>query len=74
MVLKLLIMGEASSRLQEATRVRAPEVPWRDIIGMRNVLIHEYDVVDVDIVWKALTEDLPRLRESIEHLLDRGTD
>jgi uncharacterized protein with HEPN domain len=49
-VLKLMHEGEAASGLDESTRRRAPEVPWSEIIGMRNILIHEYDSVDIDII------------------------
>lgn len=51
LVLKLMHVGEAASGLEATTRARAPEVPWSEIIGMRNILVHEYDSVDTDIVW-----------------------
>jgi len=47
-------------------RKRAPEVPWPEIISLRNRLIHGYDAVDLDIVWRVLDSDLPTLVEALE--------
>lgn len=75
-VLKLMHIGEAASGLDESIRERAPEVPWSEIIGMRNILVHEYDAVDIDIVWEAIQSDLPSLKQEIgtllQHLQDRS--
>lgn len=68
-VLKLMHVGEAASGLGESTRARAPEVPWSEIVGMRNILVHEYDSVDVDIVWEVVENDLPELERRIRALL-----
>lgn len=48
----------------------APEIPWTKIIGMRNVLVHDYFDIDTDIVWDAATRDVPQLRPELERLLD----
>jgi uncharacterized protein with HEPN domain len=45
------IVGEAANRVSKATQAEFPEIPWQPIIGMRNRLIHGYDVIDVDVVW-----------------------
>ena len=64
----LEITGEAANRVSEKTRQENPTIPWAQVIGMRNRLIHGYDVVDEDILWKTITEDLPSLIESLERL------
>lgn len=73
-VLKLMHVGEAASGLEESVRARAPEVPWSDIIGMRNILVHEYDSVDIDIVWEVVQSDLPSLKRDIQELLRQLRD
>jgi uncharacterized protein with HEPN domain len=59
------IIGEASSRVSQTMRDRFPEVPWPEIIGMRNWIVHRYDRIDYDVLWKTTTEDLPDLIEKI---------
>ncbi len=55
----LEIVGEAAKRIPEPVRARYPAVPWRLMAGMRDRLIHGYNTVDIDVLWKTLTEDLP---------------
>ena len=57
----LEIIGEAASRVSTQTRTANPAVPWPEIIGMRNRLIHGYDVVDLDILWQTVGSDIPDL-------------
>jgi uncharacterized protein with HEPN domain len=66
------IIGEAASQLSEETRVRAPDVPWRAIIGMRNRIIHAYWDIDVEILWKTATEAVPRLVPPLRALAGEG--
>ena len=66
------IIGEAASHIPDDVRMVAPDVPWGQMIGMRNRLIHEYFSVDHEIVWRRVHNDLPRLITSIRHLLDDG--
>lgn len=68
--LKLLIIGEAASNLDSEVREAAPEVPWREIVGMRNVLVHDYDSVDLEIVWDVVENELPDLASRLERLLE----
>ncbi len=59
----LEITGEAANRVAEGERIRIPEVPWPQIVSLRNRLIHGYDEVDFDILWQIVTHDLPQLIE-----------
>ena len=58
---KLEIIGEAAGRLSPVARDQFPEIPWNLLTGMRNILIHDYDDVDLDIVWDTVQRDLPPL-------------
>jgi uncharacterized protein with HEPN domain len=60
------IMGEAASKVTGQCRASLPQIPWADITGMRNRLIHAYFDIDLDILWKTLTEDIPPLLEGLE--------
>jgi uncharacterized protein with HEPN domain len=66
----LEIVGEAAARLSPATRDRYPQVPWPDIIGLRNRLIHGYDIVDFDILWQIVHDDLERLTSQLREAID----
>lgn len=65
----LQILGEAASRLEPSFRDRFPELPWSKIIGMRNVLVHQYFGIDTDIVWSIVERDLPRLQTQVQRVL-----
>jgi uncharacterized protein with HEPN domain len=57
----LEIVGEAASRVSQNTRREFFDIPWAQIISLRNRLIHGYDAVDMDVLWEILTDDLPPL-------------
>jgi uncharacterized protein with HEPN domain len=67
----LEIVGEAAARLSPETRDRHPSIPWPDIIGLRNRLIHGYDIVDFDILWDIVNDDLPPLIAQIREIVSR---
>lgn len=62
------IIGEAATRVSKEGRAKYPAIPWDDIVGMRNKLIHGYDTVDLDILWDTVTDDLPRLIEELQKI------
>lgn len=61
----LSVIGEAAKRTPEDVRDRYPEVPWTQIIGMRNRLAHEYDGLDMDAVWLTATADIPAILQAL---------
>lgn len=63
------IIGEAAKRLDDVYRDNHPEIPWRAIAGLRDVLIHQYEEVDITKVWAIVEKDLPGLKQSIADLL-----
>ncbi len=65
----LQIIGEAAGRISEITRVRKPDLPWPQIVAMRNILVHEYFGIDLEEIWSTVERELPRLRRDIEQLL-----
>jgi uncharacterized protein with HEPN domain len=66
----LEVLGEATKRVPARLRERAPEVEWRKMAGMRDMIAHVYFQVDLDIVWDVLVTKLGPLAESVERLLD----
>lgn len=68
---QLMVMGEAVKRLSAEFRARHSEVPWMLIAGMRDKLIHGYDIVDLEQVWQTAVGDVPELLSLIEPLLPR---
>lgn len=65
----LEIIGEAASRLPAPDRGRYPAIPWSDVVGLRNRLIHAYDQVNFDILWAIVQQDLPPLVAELERIL-----
>ena len=66
---QIIIIGEAVKRLSPGIRKRHSEIPWTQITGMRDVVIHGYDIVDWDETWDTATKDVPELLAKIEPLL-----
>ena len=65
------IIGEAAARVSDAMQHKYPQIPWAQIVGMRNRLVHAYFEIDLDQVWQAVTEDLPPLVAALEAILKK---
>ncbi len=63
------IIGEATKNLTETVKDRHPEIPWKDIAGMRDKLIHQYFGVDLEAVWETVVHDLPAFKDVISSIL-----
>lgn len=66
----LEVIGEASTNLPSEIRNDNPHIPWRRMIGLRNIVIHEYFGVDLNIIWRVSTIDIPETKPMIEELLE----
>ena len=65
------ILGEAAARISDEFQERHPDIPWFKIVGMRNILVHDYFNIDIDAVWSVVENDLPLLYNQIGRLLRR---
>ncbi len=67
----LQTLAESSQRLSEEIRATEPQIPWRELSGFRNVIVHNYLGVDLGAVWLVVEQDLPRVSEAVDRM--RGT-
>ena len=70
----LEIIGEASRNIPDDIRERYSEIPWKEMMGLRNIVIHGYFSVDLDIIWEIITEDIPPTRTKIEKMFRELSD
>jgi uncharacterized protein with HEPN domain len=66
---KLEVIGQAVKNLSEESKSRRPQIPWKQIAGMRDKVIHDYFGVNLDIVWAVVEKDLPQLERAVRDLL-----
>ena len=69
LVYRLQVIGEAASKLSREERAKHMAIPWRAIIGMRHVVVHDYFRVDVDVVWETVTSGIPTLVAQLESIV-----
>ena len=65
------IIGEASNQISDDTKSNFSIVEWSQIVGMRNIFVHEYFGVDSNLVWEIIKKDIPDLKEKIKEILDK---
>jgi len=64
----LELVGEASKKLSEDFKKRHSDIPWKKIVGLRNIVIHAYSNVDLDIIWDIITKNIPETKEKIRKI------
>jgi len=68
------VIGEAAGKVTPHVREAHPGIPWQDIVGTRHHLIHGYDRVDLDVLWRIITNDLPLLIDQLQSMIDQQGD
>lgn len=71
LIRRLEIMGEAVKYLPDDLKKKFPEVAWKNIAGMRDILIHEYFGVDLSLTWRVLESEIPKLKKQIQSILKK---
>lgn len=66
------VIGEAANGISPEFQNQHLEIPWKDIIGMRHLLVHQYFGIDLDEIWNTAKQDLPKLQQEISRILKRG--
>ncbi|MDJ1175612.1 HepT-like ribonuclease domain-containing protein [Roseofilum capinflatum] len=66
---QITIIGEATKRLSQEVRQKYPQIPWREMAGMRDVIVHEYDRLDFEIIWDIVANRLTDLLTMLENLI-----
>lgn len=67
---RIEVLGEAAKRVSAETRDNHPEVPWKNIAGMRDRVIHGYDSIDLNVVWDTIQKDIPKIEAPLRDLVD----
>ena len=67
-ILRLQVIGEATKYIPAAHRNRFPDIEWQDIVALRNFIVHEYNDIDAEIIWKVVRNKLPEYRRTIQKL------
>ena len=70
LVFNLLVIGEAAGQLPKDLRSNYPDVPWRQIVGLRNVIAHQYSQIDLEIVWDLVENELAPLEKTVKTMLN----
>jgi uncharacterized protein with HEPN domain len=68
---RLEIIGEAATKIPKDVKERYDNVPWKKIIATRNIIIHQYSDVDVNLIWEIIHKNLPETKEDLEYMLGK---
>lgn len=71
---QVIVMGEATKRLSSDFRAQHPEIPWKDIAGMRDILAHQYDRVNLNTLWDIIQRDIPELLSLIQPIFEQSQE
>ena len=63
------VIGEAGNKIPSEIKKSLPEIPWKDIVSLRNKLIHDYFDIDINVIWETVTNDIPILKKQINKVL-----
>jgi uncharacterized protein with HEPN domain len=66
---RIEIIGEAVKSISRDTRNKFPHIPWREIAGMRDIVVHEYFGVSIDMIWRVAINEIPELKKDIEQII-----
>ena len=66
---KLQVIGQAVKNLSDTSKAQYPAIPWKQVAGLRDKVIHDYFGINLEIVWAVVEKDLPTLRRAVDHLL-----
>lgn len=69
MVYHLQIIGEAANKTSEETKRRTAKIPWDQIVGLRNIIVHEYFGIDLEEIWNTIQFDIPKLKVEIDKII-----
>jgi len=65
---QLEVIGEATKNIPDSFRKKYPEIPWKKIVGLRDIIIHTYFEIDLDITWEIIKKDLPLLKKQVQNI------
>ena len=68
------IIGEAANYISEETKNKFSEIEWRQITGLRHILVHEYFGVDITLIWQIIIDDIPKLKAKIQKIIELAND
>ncbi|MBU0519976.1 DUF86 domain-containing protein [bacterium] len=65
----IIVTGEAATRISDESKTKYSQIPWREIIGMRNILVHDYAKINLSQIWFTITNEIPKLIEHLESIV-----
>ena len=72
-LMRLIVIGETANKIQTSIKNKYKEIPWRKIINLRNLIVHDYTSININRIWRILKESLPRFKKQMKELLEETT-